>query len=240
MSVFPPSSVVCERVQFPSGPFQLEGELAYGEDTDALRGGVVLAGSHPLLGGNMHNNVVAGLGHGLAERGLATLRFNYRGIGGSEGPGVDVARHMAEFWETSHVSGEQDLWQDVQAAADYIRPIIGSHRPLALIGYSFGCFLLPAVCERERPAALVLIAPPLSKHDYSEFVTLQTPLLVLASRDDFTVEQAQLQQWFGSLSGPKQLVQAQLDNHFFRGHEAWLVENVARFFEELVPCPSAH
>jgi hypothetical protein len=42
---------------------------------------VVLAGPHPLLGGTLHNNVVRGLGDGPARGGLATLRFNYRGVG---------------------------------------------------------------------------------------------------------------------------------------------------------------
>src|SRR5581483_10498521 len=169
--------IVVETVQFATGPYKLEGELAYanppffpparGDEEGRMRGGVVLAGSHPLLGGNMHNNVVRGLGDGLAEQGWATLRFNYRGVGRSEGPRVDVAQHMAQFWKTSHVEGEMDLWQDVQAAAAYIRPIIGSARPLILIGYSFGCALLPSLCRTEAPAAVVLIAPPLGKHDVS-------------------------------------------------------------------------
>ncbi len=110
----------------------------------------MLAGSHPLLGGNMHNNVVRGLGDGLAEGGWATLRFNYRGVGRSEGPRVDVARHMAEFWQTSHVRGEMDLWQDVQAAVEFLRSVIDPALPLALIGYSFGCALLPAALPQRN------------------------------------------------------------------------------------------
>ncbi|MGH7169013.1 MAG: alpha/beta hydrolase, partial [Gemmataceae bacterium] len=211
------NSTVVEWVQFPAGPHLLEGELAYSEETADLLGGVVLAGSHPLLGGNMHNNVVVGVGDGLAERGWATLRFNYRGVGRSEGPRVEVARHMTEFWRTSHVSGEMDLWQDVQAATTFLRPITGSTRPLVLIGYSFGCALLPTVCRTESAAALVLIAPPLGKHDYTDFATVKSPLLVIVSDNDFTLEMENLRAWFDRLPVPKQLVQASLDNHFFRG-----------------------
>ena len=232
MPVSEPSHATVERVQFPAGPYQLEGELAYADDADTLVGGIIIAGSHPLLGGNMHNNVVRGLGDGLAERGWATLRFNYRGVGGSEGPRVDVARHMAEFWETSHVSGEHDLWQDVQAGAEFLRSILVSKRPLVLIGYSFGCSLLPSICSAGAPAALVLIAPPLSKHDYSDYATIRSPLLVILSSDDFTVEPARVREWFDPLPAPKELIQAKLDNHFFRGHEAWLVETVVRFLQE--------
>jgi alpha/beta superfamily hydrolase len=266
-----------ESVQFRAGPYKLEGELAYsislpdlsvdGDEGGGLRGGVVLAGSHPLLGGNMHNNVVRGLGDGLAEHGWATLRFNYRGAGRSEGPRVDVAQHMAQFWKTSHVEGEMDLWQDVQGATTYLRPIIGPARPLVLIGYSFGCALLPSLYRTVAPAAVVLIAPPLGKHDisfprsawertlgrsvprlarYHEATQSVAPMrshaergneetiLVIVSTDDFTLEPALLHAWFDCLPGPKGLVQAAADNHFFRGHETWLVETVSAFLSEQV------
>lgn len=156
-------TTVVEEVRFHAGPYLLEGELAYAEDTPGTCGGVVIAGSHPLLGGNMHNNVVRGLGDGLAERGRVTLRFNYRGVGRSEGPRVDVARHVAEFWQTSHVAGEMDLWRDVQGATEFLQTAVGPGKPPALIGYSFGCALLSSVRMSEPPAALVLIAPPLGR-----------------------------------------------------------------------------
>jgi alpha/beta superfamily hydrolase len=236
--------IVVETVQFRAGPYLLEGELAYanppfdlsadGDEAGGMRGGVVLAGSHPLLGGNMHNNVVRGLGDGLAEHGWAALRFNYRGVGRSDGPRVDVAQHIAEFWKTSHVEGEMDLWQDVQGAAAYLRPIIGPARPLVLIGYSLGCALLPSLCRTEVPAAVVLIAPPLGKHDYMDFATVKSPLLAVLSTDDFTLEPSRLHAWFDCLPAPKRLVQAAADNHFFRGHEPWLVETVSAFLSEQV------
>lgn len=227
-------SIVVEGVQFPAGPYLLEGELAYSEDAEAPHGGVVLACSHPLLGGTLHNNVVRGLGDGLAERGWATLRFNYRGVGRSQGPAVDVGRHMAEFCETSHVAGEMDLWRDVQAAAHFLRPILGPQKPLVLIGYSFGCVLLPKARWTEPLAALVLIAPPLAKHDCSEFEALKTPLLTIVADDDFTTEPERLRQWFERLPVEKKLIRMPMGDHFFRGRESWLVEIVADFIREQV------
>ncbi len=223
---------IVECVRFSAGPYRLEGELAYTEGECTPCGGVVLAGSHPFLGGTMHNNVVRGLGDGLAEHGLVTLRFNYRGVGRSEGPTVDVARHMAEFWQTSHVSGEMDLSQDVQGAADFLRSTAGENVRLILIGYSFGCALLPSLRWAAPPAATVLIAPPLDEHDYSDFAAWQSPLLVIISEDDFAVDPARLREWFDRLPAEKQLVTASLDNHFFRGHEPWLVETVSAFLRE--------
>lgn len=229
------SRIVVEGVRFAAGGYALEGELVYPEEGQTLLGGVVLAGSHPLLGGNMHNNVVRGVGDGLAERGWATLRFNYRGVGRSEGPRVDVARHMAAFWQTSHVPGEMELWQDVRGGVDFLRSVVDPAKPLVLVGYSFGCALLPAICRECAVAALVLIAPPLSKHDYNDFAAVKSPLLAMVSENDFTLESAPLHEWFAQLAEPKRLVSASLDNHFFRGHEPWLVETAVTFLEEYLP-----
>lgn len=226
--------IVVERIQFAADSHLLEGELTYDEGVDGPVAGVLLAGSHPLLGGNMHNNVVRGLGDGLAERGLATLRFNYRGVGHSQGDPVAVAGQLAEFWETSHVTGEMELGRDVQAAAEYLRQVIGPEKPLVLIGYSFGCALLPSVRLLVPPAALVAIAPPLGKHDYREFNTAKCPLLVIASENDFACTPERLHDWFAQLPRKKELIRAALDNHFFRGHEAWLVDKVFAFLQEYV------
>jgi alpha/beta superfamily hydrolase len=222
-------NLVIEAVRFRAGPHVLEGELAYAEEMPAPRGAAVLACSHPLLGGTMHNNVIRGLGDGLAQLGLATLRFNYRGIGHSQGPSVDVARHVAEFWETSHVAGEMDLWQDVQAAVAFLRRSTNSALPLILIGYSFGCALLPHVGPAD---AYVLIAPPLDRHDYEGFREVRTPILVIASNDDFALDIGRLRQWFARLSAPKRLVQTPGDDHFFRGQEQWLAETVFAFLQD--------
>ena len=219
---------VVEEVAFPAGSYRLQGELAYAEDAPV--GGVaVLAGPHPLLGGNLHNNVVRGLGDGLAARQLASLRFNYRGVGRSEGPQVDVARHLAQFWQTSHVPDEMDLWQDVQGAVDFMRATPDPALPVALIGYSFGCALLPHVRLPGARSAFILIAPTLGKHDYDSYRSVDAPALVIASEDDFAVDAGEVQRWFSRLAMPKRLLRQRLDNHFFRGHESWLVETVVGF-----------
>jgi uncharacterized protein len=203
--------------------------LTYPE-VGCARGAVVLAGPHPLLGGNMRNNVVRGLGDGLARLGLLALRFDYQGVGRSQGPQVDVAKHLAEFWRTSHVAGEMDLWQDLQAAVEFVQQCF-PNLPLALVGYSFGCSLLPCVHPREDLDALVLIAPTVSKHNYDSFLTVNSPLLVIASEDDFATDAERMKTWFGTLSMPRQLLRQRYDNHFFRGHEPWLAETVFRFLE---------
>lgn len=222
--------LIVEDVSFRAGNYQLQGELAYPEGETS--GAAVLAGPHPLLGGNLDNNVVRGLGDGLAERGVTTLRFNYRGVGRSQGPPVDVTRHLAQFWRTSHVDDETDLWQDVQGAADFLREVVGPGHPLTLIGYSFGCVLLPHVRCTGPPLGLVLIAPTVDRHDYRSFLSLPGAKLAISSEDDFATDAGRLRDWFDQLADPKRLILRPLDNHFFRGHEAWLAQVVFDFLQD--------
>jgi alpha/beta superfamily hydrolase len=219
---------VCESVRFTSGPYRLEGELLYPEQAWP-RWGVVLAGPHPLLGGTMDNNVIAGLAWALASRGLAALRFNYRGAGNSDGPALAVPARLAEFWATSRMSDEPAFRDDLIAAVPFLREQVGPAR-LALVGYSFGCSLLPHAGA--GPAApLVFIAPTVGIHDLGGFASGCGPLLVVASEGDFAVPAADLQAWFDRLPQPRQLLRGKFDNHFFRGHEGWLGEQVLAFLD---------
>ena len=142
-------NLTTEAVWIASGPYRLEGELTYAAGPAV--GAVAIAGPHPLLGGSMRNNVVRGLADGLARRGVATLRFNYRGVGNSDGPAADVAAHLAEFWATSHVADEPSYRHDFIAAAGFMRNTLGDRIPKALIGYSFGCSLLAHRRRRRQP-----------------------------------------------------------------------------------------
>jgi alpha/beta superfamily hydrolase len=104
---------------------------------------------------------------------------------------------------------------------------------LALVGYSFGCALLPKVQPAEGLAALILIAPTVSKHNYQSFHSVISPLLVIASEDDFATGVQELEDWFDTLAMPRRLVRRQCDGHFFRGHEDWLTETIGSFLEKV-------
>jgi alpha/beta superfamily hydrolase len=226
----PPEDLVVEAVRFPAGGCRLEGELAYPPGEPA--GMVLLAGPHPLLGGSMHNNVVRGLGDGLARHGFATLRFNYRGVGDSEAPVGDVAASLAAFWRTSRAPDEPHYQADLSAACAFLRSAAGDDLPLGLVGYSFGCTLLPAALPAGVGAAVcVLVAPTVGAHDYGGFDTVANPKLIIAPEGDFAADREQLSGWFARLPGRKTLVRPRLDSHFFRGHEDWLVSTVVAFLD---------
>jgi len=116
----------------------------------------------------MDNPVVVRVQEVCAELGLATVRFNFRGVGGSGG---------------AHGGGlaEQD---DVRAALDALAKATGA-RPLAIAGYSFGAWVAALVgCHDARVGALALIAPPLALYDFDAVGGKPVPTLAVAGSAD--------------------------------------------------------
>lgn len=113
------------RVTLQAGGLLLEGCLELPQGTGPVPG-VVLCHPHPLYGGDMENNVIVAVGRALVRSGLAALRFNFRGVGRSQG-------------EFAGGVGEQE---DARAALSFLatRPEIDPAR-LGIAGYSFGGWL---------------------------------------------------------------------------------------------------
>lgn len=109
---------------------------------DAPRAVAVLAHPHPLFGGTMDNKVITTLTRAFVESGAATFRFNFRGVGASEGV-HDEGR------------GETDDMQRVVEHAMKEVPAL----PLWLAGFSFGGAVAVRVSGRVDFARLVLVAP---------------------------------------------------------------------------------
>src|SRR6185437_5650622 len=111
-----------QHVTFPSGALTLEGLFAQSDGLKPVRGAVVCH-PHPLYGGSMYNNVVDAVLAAMWKKEWATLRFNFRGVGESEG-------------EHGGGAGEAD---DAAAAIDFLAGQSGVQRAGAVLaGYSFG------------------------------------------------------------------------------------------------------
>jgi alpha/beta superfamily hydrolase len=169
-----------------------------------------------LYGGSMDNNVVSSLCQKLARASLASLRFNFRGVGHSQG-------------EFSCGMGEQ---QDVEAAISFVSK---AHQldpgRIGLASYSAGAgFGLPVGASDARVKALAAISPPLEMFDFEFLKDCPKPkLIVSGSVDDYTPVG-----WFlefcGSLSKPKDCETIEGADHFWRGYESRLAARVTAFF----------
>ena len=153
-----------EPVFFMSGTLQIQGLL----QTKPGDKGVVITHPHPLYGGSMHNNVVESLVHAYQQAGYATLRFNFRGVGSSQGKYDDG-------------QGEQE---DVKAALHYLAE--QGKNVVDLAGYSFGAW----VSALARPDGdiirqMIMVSPPVAFLDFGPPQSIpQLRLVVAGSRDE--------------------------------------------------------
>ncbi len=134
----------------------------------SVRAAAVLCHPHPLYGGTMDNRVVYRAGKGALDAGLATLRFNFRGVGASTG-----------FYDDG--IGEQD---DAISAIDWLECHYPK-RPLVLIGFSFGAWVGLQVAARDaRIKAVVGLGLPLSSFNFDFLVEFLKPSLYIVGTQD--------------------------------------------------------
>lgn len=155
----------------------------------------VIAHPHPLFGGAMENKVVQTLARAFAELGYVAVRFNFRGVGASEGV---------------HDEGRGET-EDAIAVAEFVRREYPG-LPLLLAGFSFGCFVQARAAQRLDPERLVLVAPPAKRFDLPP-VPANT-LVIHGERDDL-VPLADVLDW----ARPQELAVMVIPGgeHFFHG-----------------------
>ncbi|MBU2489679.1 MAG: alpha/beta fold hydrolase [Proteobacteria bacterium] len=155
-----------KRVRLESDGLKLEGLL---EIPKGAARGVVVTHPHPLYGGDMHSPVAAGLARAYADAGFAALRFNFRGVGKSQG---------------THDHGRGEM-NDVAGAVEFLWK--KGLEPVHVAGYSFGAWVAGRMAQQgllETP--LVLVAPPVTMLDFLPDAPMPgLTLVVAASRDDF-------------------------------------------------------
>ncbi len=161
---------------------------------------VVAVLCHPLPteGGSMHNKVVTMAARSLRELGVATVRFNFRGVGRSEGV-------------FDHGEGELD---DLRAVAAWVR----AARPdaaLWLAGFSFGAYVSLRAAMELRPAMLVSIAPPAGRWEFERIATPTMPWLVIQGEEDEIVDPQAVYDWLQRIGAQAEIVRMPETSHFF-------------------------
>jgi uncharacterized protein len=190
----------------------------------------VVCHPHPLYGGTMHNKVVYQAAKRLHEFGVPVLRFNFRGVGLSEG-----------VHDKGH--GEQE---DVRAALDYLAGEFPG-RPILAAGFSFGSVVgLRVGCEDPRVAELIGLGIPASMSDLTFLQECAKPKLIIQGGNDRYGSREKVEAMFARLPEPKKLVIVEGADHFFAGHldkagaaiDAWLEERHRRAFIPAGPADS--
>jgi alpha/beta superfamily hydrolase len=162
----------------------------------------------------MSANIVFDICQALAERGVAALRFNFRGVGQSGGGyGEGIAEQA-----------------DVKAALDFTtaNKDIDPER-IGLAGYSFGGMVaLPVAIKDERVKRLALVSPALDEGGWEELKRYNKPKFVIAGENDFVIPQEYFLKMAAEIPQEYQVIKGA--DHFWGGYEAVVAEKVSGFF----------
>jgi len=188
-------------------------EVLLDTPTSSPRAVAVLAHPHPQHGGTMHNKVVYRSAKTLAQIGCATLRFNFRGVGKSEGD-YDEGRGEAE---------------DFRAAIDWAT---GQYPDIAVwaAGFSFGAWIALTVGATDARVHLLFgIAPP-THYDLDDLRRSTKPKLLIHGEADELIPLQDMWKLYGELEEPKELVVIDAADHLFNGK----VSEVGEAIEDLL------
>lgn len=205
-------------VTFDAQGLRIEGVVSQPDEAGEGTPGVVICHPHPLHGGNMDNNVVLALSFTLTDQGFATLRFNFRGVGNSQG---------------QHAKGELEH-QEALAALEFLSgwPAVDAGR-IGLAGYSFGASVILGGAELHAQArACALVSPPLRALESTELMTKVYPVLVIAGDRDTVSQTEKLGPLLDSFPHPPSRHFTPGVDHFWAGHENEMAPRVAKFFAE--------
>jgi alpha/beta superfamily hydrolase len=164
----------------------------------------VVTHPHPLFGGTMHNKVVFHAMKALNGFGIPVLRFNFRGVGASEG---------------EHDKGVGEV-EDVQTALNHMKSAF--HLPLIFAGFSFGAAVgLQAACLDPDVKAAISIGTPVQADDrvyqYNFLRHCTKPKLFISGERDQFASPEELSKLLQSVPEPKRLVLVPAADHFFAG-----------------------
>ena len=205
-------------VSFKTKGLTFEGVVAQPEGYVRSLPAVVICHPHPLFGGNMANNVVLAVSYSLVEEGFVTLRFNFRGVGNSEG---------------EHSKGEQE-GQEVLAALALMKawPGVDAKR-IGLAGYSFGSSVVLGNASLHKKARVfALISPPLRAVESTPLKKGKQPTFIITGDRDKLVQSEKLDSVLDSFSQKPELRIVAGADHFWGGHEDEMVPQVVRHFSE--------
>src|SRR5215831_20511909 len=153
---------------------RLEGRYQHGEGSTAPI--ALMLHPHPQHGGTMNNKVIYALYHAYAERGFSVLRFNFRGVGRSQG---------------RFDRGEGEL-SDAASALDWLQTYNPNASACWIAGFSFGAWIgMQLLMRRPEISGFISVAPPANIYDFSFLAPCPVSgLVVQGDRDEVVAEAA--------------------------------------------------
>ncbi|HSV07944.1 MAG TPA: alpha/beta fold hydrolase [Candidatus Binatus sp.] len=191
-----------QRLTIDVGPRALEACLV---DVGVARcAGAILCHPHPEYGGSMDNAVVVTVARALGAERFTTLRFNFGGVGRSQGG----------------FSGGPAEIDDARAALTMLTRLLPSGTPLVVVGYSFGAWVaLRLAAGTSGLRHVVAIAPPLDFLDWGFLDAVPAPITFVAGERDQFCGAAHLGSVLAAHAGRIDLRTIGGADHFFVGRE---------------------
>jgi len=197
------------RLRGPAGAIQAIQEGP--SERDPL-GIALLCHPHPLHDGTMNNKVVHTLARAFVSLGCVAIRFNFRGVGDSEGSFADGIGEVADTVAVAEWARLQ--WPDL---------------PFYLGGFSFGAMVAFKASEQLLPDGLVTVAPPVARIDAATSQPGCRWLVVQGDADEI-VDADEVIEWLNSLEPGPELKMMGGAEHFFHGRLIELRDNIIEFF----------
>lgn len=175
---------------------------------------------HPQHGGTMNNKVVYSLYHAFAQRGYSCLRFNFRGVGRSQG---------------TFSRGEGEM-SDAASALDWLQGNNPDAPNCWIAGFSFGAWIgMQLLMRRPEISGFVSVAPPANMYDFSFLAPCPASGMIIHGDQDEIVPPESIEKLIDKLRQQKgitidhRLVHG--TNHFFHGAMDTLVDEVGDYLD---------
>ena len=205
-------------IQGPAGRIQAALHIVDASVSDFL----IICHPHPQFGGSMDNKVVTTLGKSYLDAGINVIRFNYRGVGESEGHYGDISGEvedgLAVFkWLTDNHSVER----------------------LFLAGFSFGSYIAAKLAKDLTDTGitiphLLMVAPSVENSPFSQATPLAVPCTVIMGRKDEIVPYNSVENWVHEQSPLVQFIELPEATHFFHGQLIVLKKHLSSLLNGLV------
>lgn len=208
-------------IQGPSGKLEVRLQETLEPAAKVNRIGVVCH-PHPLYQGTMDNKVVTTIARAWSALGLSTVRFNFRGVGQSEG-------------EYAKGEGEKE---DLKAVLDWLQSVY-PNAVFWLGGFSFGAYIAISVAAQGSfpIQALLAVAPPVQHFPIGDTLVPKMPMIVIQGDQDEVVPYSAVQHWYDTMQKLKAnitFITLKDASHFFHGRLIELKSEIIRSMEPLL------